>query len=604
MLKLREAVKLPKAARNAEAARRLDTADWQHLDWYNQSVKYSVAYRAPKPTYVLNELVNQQTYRLTGYRWFWVADDNIDFTHLDVSRYTSLAAESGASIVQPAVEFDSEGIPSHEIVLAYTGAVQLPNHGWSHSLYRYTDFVEVMSPMFSVEALRAAWKLYIPGLRSDFGMDQVWCRYVASQLSSPSDRTCAIIDAEHMLGSSGPSHPISSFASLLSMAPSEEGGGVFPRKQKGEVWHWHVRFPGASHTDFVVSVGKDEREFADTLLGILRSLEPKMHGDNAELRRLCRERLKQLRRNGREADSPEAAASSSAVVGASAGSKAAEPEESMSKIELECEVCFEEFNDSTRAPFLSRCGHTFCQSCMKELIGQRNTYDCPTCRKTFASNECTKNFWIIQNLPALLQRKAASPASTPKLGRPKAAEAERSPPMKKSRKQNRQLEATNPSSSQLFCGSRSTDQTSLDPRPAAVELPPSSQALPPGWEQAIDTQSGDSYFFNKYQQVTWERPESLPAGWEQAIDAQSGDSYFFNKYQQVTWERPQSLPPGWEQAIDPQSGDSYFFNKYQHVTWERPQSLPPGWEQAMHPNSGETYYFHSSTHETRWERPA
>jgi len=177
---------------------RLDTADWQHLDWYNQSVKYSVAYKAPKPTYVLNELVNQQTYRLTGYRWFWVADDNIDFTHLDVSRYTSLAAESGASIVQPAVEFDSEGIPSHEIVLAYTGAVQLANHGWSHSLYRYTDFVEVMSPMFSAEALRAAWKLYIPGLRSDFGMDQVWCRYVASQLSSPSDRTCAIIDAEHM----------------------------------------------------------------------------------------------------------------------------------------------------------------------------------------------------------------------------------------------------------------------------------------------------------------------------------------------------------------------------------------------------------------------
>ena len=381
---------------------------------------------------------------------------------------------------------------------------------------------------------------------------------------------------------------------------------MFPRKQKGEVSHWHVRFPGASHTDFVVSVGKDEREFADMLLGILRSLEPEMHGDNAELRRLCQERLKQLRRDGREAVSREAAASSSAAARASAASKAAEPEESMSKIELECEVCFEEFNDSTRAPFLSRCGHTLCQSCMKELIGQRNTYDCPTCRKTFASNECTKNFWIIQNLPALLQRKAASPGSSSKLDRPKAAEAEGSPPMKKARRQNRQLQATNPSSSELSCGNRSTDETSWDPRPAAFELPPppSSQALPAGWEEAIDPNSGDSYFFNKYEQVTWERPQSLPPGWEQAIDPKSGDSYFFNKYEQVTWERPQSLPPGWEQAIDPKSGDSYFFNKYEQVTWERPKSLPAGWEQAIDPQSGETYYFHSSTHETRWESPA
>ncbi|CAE7381551.1 unnamed protein product, partial [Symbiodinium pilosum] len=62
----------------------LDVQEWRNLDWYNSSVKYSVSYKAPKPTYVLNELVNQQTFRLTGYRWFWVADDNIDFTHVDL----------------------------------------------------------------------------------------------------------------------------------------------------------------------------------------------------------------------------------------------------------------------------------------------------------------------------------------------------------------------------------------------------------------------------------------------------------------------------------------------------------------------------------------
>mmetsp|Transcript_40577 Transcript_40577/g.75548 ORF Transcript_40577/g.75548 Transcript_40577/m.75548 type:complete len:412 (-) Transcript_40577:75-1310(-) len=177
---------------------RRDLEEWRKEDWYNQAVRFSVSYRASKPTYVLNELVNHQTFRLSGYRWFWIADDNIDFTHLNVARYLGLATESGANIVQPAVEFDSHGIPSHEIVLAYSAPVELANHSLSRSLYRYTDFVEVMSPMFSPAALEAAWKLYLPGLRSDFGMDQVWCRYVAAQLQSPVNRSCVIVDAEPM----------------------------------------------------------------------------------------------------------------------------------------------------------------------------------------------------------------------------------------------------------------------------------------------------------------------------------------------------------------------------------------------------------------------
>ena len=41
-----------------------------------------------------------------------------------------------------------------------------------------------MSPILRAAALPIAWKLYIPGLGSDFGMDLLWCRFVAAQLNS------------------------------------------------------------------------------------------------------------------------------------------------------------------------------------------------------------------------------------------------------------------------------------------------------------------------------------------------------------------------------------------------------------------------------------
>ncbi|CAJ1336468.1 unnamed protein product [Effrenium voratum] len=180
---------------------RKDLAKWQQEPWYNQTVKYSVSYHDIKAGFVLNELIKQRTFSLTGYCWFWIADDNIDFSQLDVKRYLSLAAESGANIVQPAVDFDSHGIPSHEIVIANTDPLELesPDSGPPRrSVYRYSDFVEVMSPLFRAPALPVAWKLYLPGLGSDFGMDQLWCRFVAAKLHGPLERGCAIIDATPM----------------------------------------------------------------------------------------------------------------------------------------------------------------------------------------------------------------------------------------------------------------------------------------------------------------------------------------------------------------------------------------------------------------------
>eukprot|EP00434_Breviolum_minutum_P045100 symbB.v1.2.040363.t1/scaffold7172.1/size12892/2 len=93
-----------------------DLAEWQKEPWYKQSVKYSVSYKEIKAGFVLNELVKQQTFRLGDYCWYWIADEDLDFTHLNVGRYLDLATASGASIVQPAVAFDSHGIPVNDVL--------------------------------------------------------------------------------------------------------------------------------------------------------------------------------------------------------------------------------------------------------------------------------------------------------------------------------------------------------------------------------------------------------------------------------------------------------------------------------------------------------
>jgi len=175
-----------------------DLAEWQREPWYKQSVKYSVSYKEIKAGFVLNELVKQQTFRLGDYCWYWIADEDLDFTHLNVGRYLDLATASGASIVQPAVAFDSHGIPVNDVLMAYTDPVELPNRSLSRSLYRYSEFVEARSPMFTYEALAVAWKLYLPGLGNSAGMELLWCRFVATQLKRSIEWNCAIIDAEQM----------------------------------------------------------------------------------------------------------------------------------------------------------------------------------------------------------------------------------------------------------------------------------------------------------------------------------------------------------------------------------------------------------------------
>ncbi|XP_052120715.1 E3 ubiquitin-protein ligase TRIM38-like isoform X1 [Frankliniella occidentalis] len=70
---------------------------------------------------------------------------------------------------------------------------------------------------------------------------------------------------------------------------------------------------------------------------------------------------------------------------------------------LECEVCLDEFDSSTRKPKLLSCGHTICLMCVEELHRKAagtqpsNSFLCPKCRRETRSspNELIDNFYII-----------------------------------------------------------------------------------------------------------------------------------------------------------------------------------------------------------------
>ena len=101
-------------------------------------------------------------------------------------------------------------------------------------------------------------------------------------------------------------------------------------------------------------------------------------------------------------------------------------------------------------------------------------------------------------------------------------------------------------------------------------------------------------------------------------------------------QNQQALPPGWVEASDPNTGKVYYCNPQTRETkWERPtimttfvaprqpgnpishhqpppqhqqqqqqqQGFPPGWVEAKDSSSGKAYYCNPQTRETKWERP-
>jgi len=110
---------------------------------------------------------------ISNYDYIWFPDDDVFINNSDINRLFDIAKEYELHIVQPSMD----GYVSHEITKPV-----------SNSLLRYTNFVEVLAPLFSLEALLKVYETFNLNY-SSWGYDYLW----PHMLGYPKDKI-AIID--------------------------------------------------------------------------------------------------------------------------------------------------------------------------------------------------------------------------------------------------------------------------------------------------------------------------------------------------------------------------------------------------------------------------
>lgn len=141
-------------------------------DRYRDEAEYYLRQRGFK-FHLLDALMTQMGPRLAEYDYIWCPDDDLASNTADVNRMFSIAREFRLAISQPAV---AEGEVSHATVRQQPGL-----------LLRYSQFVEVMCPVFSREALARVRSTLVAN-KSAWGVDWAWTRLIPAE-------ELAIIDA-------------------------------------------------------------------------------------------------------------------------------------------------------------------------------------------------------------------------------------------------------------------------------------------------------------------------------------------------------------------------------------------------------------------------
>lgn len=95
---------------------------------------------------------------ISNYAYIWIPDDDVSISTENINRLFSVADQYQLSICQPAMD----GYVSHEITKPI-----------SNSFLRYTNFVEVLAPLFSLESLLKVYKTFNLNY-SSWGYDYLW----------------------------------------------------------------------------------------------------------------------------------------------------------------------------------------------------------------------------------------------------------------------------------------------------------------------------------------------------------------------------------------------------------------------------------------------
>ena len=109
-----------------------------------------------------------------------------------------------------------------------------------------------------------------------------------------------------------------------------------------------------------------------------------------------------------------------------------------------------------------------------------------------------------------------------------------------------------------------------------------AQALPPGWVEATDSNSGKIYYCNPQTWETkWERPTTtftntiVPATAAPQSKSSLVTTGDLSSHYQRQQQQKGPLPPGWVEALDQSSGKIYYCNPQTRETkWEHPGSIP------------------------------
>lgn len=187
------------------------------------------------------------------YRYVWLPDDDLLCVPDHVSRMFAICDELQLELAQPALTPDSYGC--HLITFQH-----------SEFQLRFTNFVEIMAPVMSVDMLARVFPM-MEGQISGFGLDTLWPRLTCTGRMAIIDDT----PIKHTRPVGGPNH-----------AYSRENGGLSPGEEALLISTTHgvetppdfqINYAGLLQNGDPICLGHTNDE-ANTLLGaVMRSMQ-------------------------------------------------------------------------------------------------------------------------------------------------------------------------------------------------------------------------------------------------------------------------------------------------------------------------------------------
>lgn len=170
------------------------------VDKYSKETPYVYAAKGEKYHLIKSFLLLEPEF-VANYSYIWLPDNDVSISTEDINKMFELANKHNLSLAQPAMK----GYVSHQITLPQ------PN-----ILLRYTNFVEILAPLMSLETLLLVKDTFDKNY-SGWGYDALW----PYMLNYPKDKI-AIIDSITMTHT----QPIGTDYSRFPIHPSFEAENI------------------------------------------------------------------------------------------------------------------------------------------------------------------------------------------------------------------------------------------------------------------------------------------------------------------------------------------------------------------------------------------